>query len=79
MKKYLIKDIRLGASEQDQKQYTLEELKEYFKVDLTKCNEEDVEEFRTFNIALDVCEDIDTIEGVLYQFWNDFYSFEEVK
>ena len=45
--KYLIKDVR--TTEGQYEEYTLEELKEYFKVDLNKCNEDDVDVFECFN------------------------------
>jgi hypothetical protein len=79
MKKYLIKDIRLGASEQDKEDYTLEELKEYFEINLNYIDDEDIEEFEKLNEELEKCEDIDDLTNWLNECWNDFYSFEEVE
>ena len=66
--KYLIKDIRLGASEQDKKEYTLEELKEYFKLD------EDEEFCISYNNKLDACTDIYDLSDIVNEH-DDFFSF----
>lgn len=74
--KYLIKDVR--TTEGQYGEYTLEELKEYFKVDLNKCNEDEVDVFECFNDRLNLCKDADDVKCLLDEYGDDFYTFEEV-
>lgn len=71
--KYLVKDIRLGASEQDSKEYTLDELREYFKLTV---DEDDVEFCENYNNRLDACVDIYDLEAVVNED-DTWFSFEE--
>jgi hemerythrin len=77
MKKYLIKDVR--TTEGQYEEYTLAELKEYFKIDVNLIDEEDRDIFEGFNIRLNDCKDTDDIKYLLDEFGDDFYSFEEVR
>lgn len=75
--KYLIKDIRTNEGRYEE--YTLEEIKDYFKVNLNYIDEDDVDIFEGFNIRLGLCKDVDDIKYLLDEFGDDFYSFEEVR
>lgn len=76
-KRYLVKDLRLVSSEQDTKEYTLEELKEGFKMDLQQVNEKDKEFFKVYNDKIDACVDIDDLNCVVSE--HDLYcKFVEV-
>lgn len=77
MKKYLIKDIRLGVSEQDNKEYALNELKEYFKLDIDNNEpEEDIEFCINYNNKLDECIDIYDLESIVNEY-DTWFSFKE--